>query len=78
MTGGTPEENAHITHKILSGEDHGPRRDIVLLNAAAAIYLVNGGWHASVEEAKRAIDSGAALQTLEEWIAKTRSYSDER
>ena len=78
MTGGTPEENAEITRSILSGVDRGPRRDIVLLNAAAAICLENGNWAASLESARRAVDSGAATQTLDDWIAKTRSFADER
>lgn len=78
LTGGTPEENAQITRKILSGEDQGPRRDIVLLNAAAAICLESDDWPASLESARHAIDSGAALQTLDAWIARTSSYSNER
>jgi anthranilate phosphoribosyltransferase len=78
MSGGTPEENAQITRKILSGEDQGPRRDIVLLNAAAAICLESDDWLSSLESARQAIDSGAALDTLEAWIARTRSYSNER
>lgn len=78
ITGGTPEENARITRAILSGEDQSPRRDIVLINAAAAICLEAADWISSLESARRAIDSGAALQTLDRWIAKTRSYGDER
>ena len=78
MSGGTPEENAQIMRKIVSGEDQGPRRDIVLLNAAAAICLESDDWLPSLESARQAIDSGAALDTLEAWIARTRSYSNER
>ena len=78
MIGGTPEENAEITRAILSGEDQGPRRDIVLLNAAAAICLEDGDWAAGLESARSAVDSGAAKQTLDNWIAKTRSFADER
>ncbi|MFN2116945.1 MAG: anthranilate phosphoribosyltransferase [Candidatus Promineifilaceae bacterium] len=74
MTGGTPEENALITRQILTGKDQGPRRDIVLLNAAAAICLDTNDWHSSLESARQSIDSGAALETLEYWISKTRSY----
>jgi anthranilate phosphoribosyltransferase len=74
MTGGTPDENAEITRQILSGEDMGPRRDIVLLNAAAAICLETNDWESSLESARQAIDSGSALDTLESWVAKTRSY----
>lgn len=78
MAGGTPEDNAQITREILSGEDQGPRRDIVLLNAAAAICLDTNNWQSSLESARRAIDSGAALEKIDSWIAKTRSFADER
>ncbi len=66
LKGGTPENNTEITMNILKGHD-GPPRDIVLLNAGAVIYV--SGKADSIEEgvlkAKKAIDSGAALQTLE-------------
>ncbi|HVW47295.1 MAG TPA: anthranilate phosphoribosyltransferase [Solirubrobacterales bacterium] len=72
IAGGTPAENAAATRAILAGES-GPRRDIVLLNAAAAIYV--GGLAADLEEgvgkAAAAIDSGAAATVLEELIAAT-------
>jgi anthranilate phosphoribosyltransferase len=74
VAGGLPEENAQITREILSGKDQGPRRDIVLLNAAAAICLESNDWHSSLENARQAIDSGAALETLDSWVAKTRSF----
>lgn len=65
--GGTPDENARITHDVLSGEEQGPRRDIVLLNAAAALSA--GGKASSlevgVEMAAESIDSNAAIGTLE-------------
>lgn len=72
--GGTPEENAQITRNILSGKDQGPRRDIVLLNAAATLSVECDDWVAGLEEARESIDSGAALNTLERWIARTNSY----
>ncbi len=66
LLGGTPEENAEITMNILKGEK-GPKRDIVLLNAAAAI--VAGGKADSLEKglelANTSIDSGNALEKLE-------------
>lgn len=69
LKGGSPEENAAITRGILSGEK-GPKRDAVLLNAGAALYI--GGKADSVSEGvKRAaelIDSGAAMKTLEKLI----------
>ena len=72
--GGLPEENARITRAILSGADQGPRRDIVLLNAAGALALQSNDWPASLAQAREAIDSGAALNTLDTWIEKTRSF----
>jgi anthranilate phosphoribosyltransferase len=72
VAGGTPEENAAITRAVLGGES-GPHRDLVLLNAAAAIYV--GGLAADlgegVEKAAEAIDSGAAASVLERLIAAT-------
>lgn len=74
MIGGEPQENARIMRGILSGDDRGPRRDIVLLNAAAALCLEDNNWQRGLERAQAAIDSGAAQQTLESWLAKTQSY----
>jgi anthranilate phosphoribosyltransferase len=72
VAGGTPEENAAATRAVLEGES-GPRRDIVLLNAGAAIYV--GGLAADlsdgVAKAAEAIDSGAAAGVLERLIAAT-------
>lgn len=74
MIGGTPAENAIITRDVLSGADRGPRRDIVLLNAAAALSTESGEFAAGLEEGRHAIDSGAALARLDAWIAKTNSF----
>ena len=74
FTGDTAETNAQITHDILSGADQGPRRDIVLLNAAAALSLESLDLAEGLGRARAAIDSGQALQTLEAWIAKTQSF----
>ena len=72
LKGGTPEENAEITLSILGGEK-GPKRDIVLLNAAAAI--VAGGKAADIAAglaaAAESIDSGRALAKLEGLKAKS-------
>ncbi|MBI4011338.1 MAG: anthranilate phosphoribosyltransferase, partial [Candidatus Rokubacteria bacterium] len=63
--GGDREENAEIIRRVLSG-DPGPRRDIVVVNAAAA--LVAGGrardFKEGAQQAGHAIDSGAALAKL--------------
>lgn len=67
IKGGTPEENAAITRAILSGKEQGPKRDIVLLNAGAAIYL--GGKAASIADgidcARALIESGAGLAKVD-------------
>ncbi len=69
LVGGTPQENAAITLDILHGVK-GPKRDAVLLNAGAALYI--GGkaetWAEGVELAAELIDSGAALRVLEKLI----------
>ncbi len=65
IKGGTPSENAEITMEILEGAD-GPCRDIVLLNAAAAVFLsgVAEDYGQALELCARSIDSGAALEKL--------------
>ena len=70
LVGGTPEENAAITRKILSGEEKGAKRNATLLNAGASLYI--GEKAASMAEgiklAAELIDSGKALETLEKMI----------
>lgn len=69
LEGGTPEENAKITQDILNGEK-GHKRNAVLLNAGAALYIggkaesIQGG----VKLAAEIIDSGKAAKTLEKLI----------
>ena len=73
LTGGTPAENAEITKAILKGEEKGPKRQAVCLNAGAALYIA--GKATSIEEgvklAESLIDSGAALKKLEEFVEET-------
>lgn len=70
LVGGTPEENAEITKAILKGEDKGSKRNAVLMNAGAAIYV--GGKAESfadgVKKAAELIDSGAALEVLNNFV----------
>ncbi|MDE6502792.1 MAG: anthranilate phosphoribosyltransferase [Ruminococcus sp.] len=70
LKGGKPVENAEITRKILSGEIQGHKRNAVLLNAGAGIYI--GGKADSMADgvkfAGEIIDSGKALATLEKLI----------
>ncbi len=72
--GGTPEENAQITHDILSGKDKGPRRDIVLLNAAATLSVADDDMRAGLATAVQAIDTGAACHALEAWVQMSNSF----
>ena len=72
LAGGDPAENAAAVRSVLAGES-GPRRDLVLLNAAAAIYA--GGAAADLAEglgqAAEAVDSGAAVRVLDRLVAET-------
>ena len=69
LKGGSPKENAEITRRILQGE-RGHKRDAVLMNAGAALYI--GGKADSMKDgialAADLIDSGAAMRTLEKFI----------
>lgn len=82
LRGGSAAENAAITRAILAGEN-GPRRDIVLLNAAAALFVVEavGSLAEGLARAARSIDDGAAqarLQALCEATARAGDvYTDE-
>ena len=69
LRGGTPEENAQITRNILQGEN-GHKRNAVLLNAGAALYIGGkaGNMKDGVALAAELIDSGKALETLEKFV----------
>ena len=74
LVGGTPQDNAQITLDILSGRERGPKRGVVLLNAAMALYL--GIDDCSVDEcielARDILDSGRAAAKLEEFRQLTQ------
>ncbi len=74
VAGGEPAENAAVARAVLAG-DPGPKRDLVLLNAAAAIYVggLVGDLEAGVAKATDAVDSGAAAAVLERLVAATAS-----
>src|SRR3954454_18825830 len=65
IAGGTPQENAATVKRVLDGDD-GPPRDVVLLNAGAAIVVggAAGDLDAGIERARETIDSGAAREVL--------------
>lgn len=76
IIGGTPQENAQITEDVLSGKA-GAHRDIVLLNAGLALYtaLPQLGIQGGIDRAKKAIDSGAALDKLNEVVKATEAVA---
>ena len=68
VRGGGPEENARIAREVLEGAG-GPRRDVVLLNAAAALRAAGRAkdWRDGIGTAAEAIDSGRAADVLQNW-----------
>ena len=69
LVGGTPKENAMITLNILSGLEKGPKRDVVILNSAMALYLGIDDCSVidCIKMAEEIIDSGKAAAKLEEF-----------
>lgn len=76
LRGGDAEASAAITRSVLRG-DPGPHLEVVLLNAAAALEVAGRAetLEAGLELAASAIDSGAAADVLERWVAASRSGS---
>lgn len=76
LVGGDAQENAKIALRLLQGET-GPKRDIVLLNAGACLYLagraedIAGG----IAGAARSLDSGAALDRMRAFVKATREVT---
>lgn len=77
LRGGDPAENAAILRAILAGQDRTPRRDVVLLNAAAALAAEHGDLRGGLREAERSLDSGAALDRLEALIALSQTLGQQ-
>jgi len=65
LKGGSPEDNAQIMRRVLGGQSNGALKDVVLLNAAAAIAADSGDLTGGLTEARTALESGAALAKLE-------------
>jgi len=67
LAGGEPVANAARLEAVLAGRDTGAARAALLLNAAAALYVAGREWsfHEALLEARRSLESGAALQALE-------------
>lgn len=67
LLGGDAADNAAILETILSGADHGPRRDIVVVNTAAALQVAGlaNDWSSAIAKAEESLDSGKARQVLQ-------------
>ena len=75
LLGDDAAENAAILRGILNGSISGPKRDVVLLNAAAALSTECGDWQAGLQEAAQSINSGAAFDVLERFVEKTQRHA---
>jgi len=74
LRGGTPDENAALLRLVLDGEA-GPRRDVVVLNAAAAILAAGKAdtWPNAMAVARESLDSGRAKQTLTRLVETSKT-----
>jgi anthranilate phosphoribosyltransferase len=78
LRGGDRDANARIVREVLSGQDRGPRRDAVLLNAGAALFVadrvrsIGEGWELAAEM----IDTGQAIAKLDELASAARGPSE--
>jgi anthranilate phosphoribosyltransferase len=74
--GGTPAENAAVTRAILMGET-GPRADLALINAGAAIYAagVAESIAAGVQAARETLADGSAQSALERYLEASRRFA---
>jgi len=76
LAGGTVEDNRAIADAVLAGEP-GPRRDVVLLAAAAALVAadVTPTWEDGLERAARAIDTGAAAALRDRFVVRSQELA---
>jgi anthranilate phosphoribosyltransferase len=79
LLGGDPETNAALVRGIVDGKP-GPHRDIVVLNAGAALFVANCAHSLAegVASAQESIDSGAAASTLDRLVASSQAAGDAR
>lgn len=78
LAGGTPEDNARITRQILMGDERGPKRQAVCLNAGAALYITGAALDikSGVRMAEQLIDSKAALKVLDTFIIESHKEEE--
>lgn len=75
ILGGSPEENARTIRKLFATEVKGAKRDIVLLNSGAALYIAGKASNIAegIKQAESLLDSGQVLNKLEQFIAFSQS-----
>lgn len=78
LVGGGPEENAEMLYRIFRGEE-GPKREIVLVNAAAALIAAGQAtdFRDGLQQAAVSVDSGAAMEKLQALRARTQQAAAE-
>jgi anthranilate phosphoribosyltransferase len=75
LVGGDPEENAAILRSIFEGEK-GPRRDAVVINSAAALYIAKDSltFADAIKEIENLLDSGKVLEKLNQFVTVSNKY----
>jgi anthranilate synthase/phosphoribosyltransferase len=74
LRGGTPDESAAMMRDLLGSKLNGARRDVVLLNAAAALAAETGDFKPALEEATASLESGQALTKLNALVEFSKSF----
>lgn len=75
LRGGDPAENAVMLRALLSGQDTGPRKDVVLFNTAAALTTAGTDFTEALGIARQSLESGAALQKLDALVAYSQQLA---
>ncbi len=80
LIGGDPEQNAQITKDILSGKERGPKREVVVINAAVAMYLGIDGVSIAdcIKKAEEILDSKKAYEKMEAFVKATNSFGEKK
>lgn len=75
LEGREPQENAATLKAVLSGEEQGPKRDVVLLNAGAALYVAGlaEDMAAGIDLARTTLNSGKALKALDDFVEESNN-----
>jgi len=75
LRGGTPDEAAQMIRDLFTGKLNGPRRDAVLLNAAATLAAQTGDFKTALVEAEDSLTSGAALAKMTQLVEFSQSFT---